>query len=115
MHRQRLRRAPSPEVGEDPLDAMFVESRVPAKRHEIAEEIGVPDPRAAVREFHARIVGLAGHRTHRTEEARVEGFRDDGPVGAQYLRNGFIAFDCDRQVVEAHGIEVAFDGLEMEI
>ena len=64
--------AAPPDVGEDPLDAMLVEARMPAERHEVAEQSRGVDPRAAVANLHAGVVGLPGHRAHRPEEARAQ-------------------------------------------
>ena len=101
------RPAAPPDVDEDPLDAMLVESGMPAERHEIAQQSRAIDARPAIVDLHARVVGLSGHRAHRAEESREQRLAAHRHRRAtQRFGRGVVAIDRDRQRIDADAGEL---------
>ena len=100
LDRQRFGPAARRDVDEYPLDAMLVESRMASIRHEIAQKTRAGDARSAIRDAHARDVGLAGNRTHRAKEAGRERFVDGLPIGRQRARVDLVVDARDVEGIE---------------
>ena len=74
---------------------------MPAKRDEIGKQTRPIDPRPAIADLHARIIGLAGHGAHRTEEARAERFVDRRAGRGEPLRRRRVVVSADSEANRA--------------
>src|SRR5471032_2573884 len=109
VHGQLLRRALAQDVGEDALDALFVELVVLAEADQVAQQAFLVDLRAAVMDLHAGPVGLAGHQAVRFKQVGQQLLFDRRLVGPGLEQAGIgaVFIDLDVEAVQQHAFQLA--------